>query len=112
MDLRAARLITQLDMAPLAAYCDAWGEYVQAREQIAKPAAEGGGFMVKTPNDYEVQSPWVAIANKAFERMLKVGVEFGLTPSARNRVAANPQLPLFGDDDPMEGFLRAGRRMV
>ena len=106
VDLLMAQLITRLDMAALTIYCEAWGEYVYARQMLQRPAEEGGGYVVKTPNNYEVQSPWVAIANKAAEKMLKAGVEFGLTPSSRARVLGGPQLPLF-PDDPMEAFLRA-----
>lgn len=105
-ELLVAQLVTQLDMAALVMYCEAWGEYVLAREMLLRPADQGGGYIVKTPNGYEVQSPWVAIANKAAEKMLKAGTEFGLTPSSRARVLGGPQLPLF-PDDPMEAFLRA-----
>ena len=110
-DLKTARLITKLDKVALAMLCDAWAEYINADAMIARPKEEGGGYLVTTPNGYEVQSPWVAIKNKAFEKLMKAGVEFGLTPSSRNRVGGSGQLPLFGDDDPMEAFLRAGSRV-
>ena len=108
--LEAAGLITHLDMGVLALWCDAWADYVEAREMIARPADQGGGWMVKTPNNYEVQSPWVAQMNRAAERMVKCGTEFGFTPSSRARVEANQQPGLF-DDDPMEHFLSAGKQI-
>lgn len=111
-DLKTARLISKLDQVTFALLCDSWAEYVHADEMIARPAEQGGGYLVKTPNGYEVQSPWVTIRNKAFEKLMKVCVEFGLTPSARNRVRGGGQMPLFGDDDPMEAFLRAGKRVA
>lgn len=108
-DLELACLISPLYMTSLATYCDAWEDYVNAREQIAKPEADGGGWMVKTPNDYKVQSPWVALMKGAFDRLTRMEIEFGFTPSARARVESNQQPGLF-DDDPMEAYLRAGSR--
>lgn len=107
-DLLTAQLINPLYMAVLAVYCDAWGEYVYARQMIKAPAAEGGGYMVTTPNGYSVQSQWLAVMNKAFERMMKAAAEMGLTPSAMARVAGSAQLPLFPDSDPMEAMFRLG----
>lgn len=106
-DLLTAQLINPLYMAVLAVYCDAWGEYVLARQMIKAPEDQGGGYMVKTPNGYSVQSQWLAVMNKAFERMMKAAAEMGLTPSAMARVAGSAQLPLFPDSDPMEALLRA-----
>jgi P27 family predicted phage terminase small subunit len=107
--LEAAGLVTNLDMGVLALWCDAWGDYVEARQMIERPAEQGGGWMVKTPNGYEVQSPWVAQLNRAAERLVKCGVEFGFTPSSRARVESHQQPGLF-DDDPMEAFLSAGKQ--
>jgi P27 family predicted phage terminase small subunit len=106
-ELLTAHLINPLCGAILAVHCDAIAEYVHAKQMIERPADQGGGYLVKTPNGYEVQSPWVAIMNKAFERMMKTGVEFGMTPSSLARVSGSPQMPLFPDEDPMEAFLRA-----
>src|SRR3954468_21036685 len=58
-DLAALRLLTNLDPAPLAAYCGAyalWAEAMQAIQQY--------GAMVKSPTGYPMQSPYVAIANR------------------------------------------------
>ena len=107
-ELLTAQLINPLCGAILAAHCDAIAEYVNAKAMIARPKEEGGGYLVSTPNNYEVQSPWVAIMNKAFERIMKTGLEFGMTPSALARVAGSTQMPLFPESDPMSAFLRAG----
>lgn len=107
-ELLTAQLINPLCGAILAAHCDAIADYIHAKKMLARPKEEGGGFLVTTPNNYEVQSPWVSIRDRAFERIMKTGVEFGMTPSSLARVAGSTQLPLFGNDDPMEAFLRAG----
>lgn len=109
-DLLTVQLINPLFRAILVAYCDAWGEYLYADEMLTRPADQGGGYLVKTPNNYEVQSPWVVIKNKAFEKLVKTQAEMGLTPSALARVAGTPQMPLFPESDPMEAFLRMGAR--
>lgn len=106
-ELLTAQLINPLCGAILAAHCDAIAEYVNAKQMIERPADQGGGYLVKTPNNYEVQSPWVAIMNKAFERIMKTGVEFGMTPSALSRLSGSAQMTLFPDSDPMEALLRA-----
>lgn len=110
-NLEAAALISPMYLAVLTAYCDAWGDYVIARQKLETPVEQGGGWLIKTPNGYEVQSPWVALMNKAFERLTRCEIEMGLTPSARARVESNQQPGLF-DDDPMEAFLRAGNRQA
>lgn len=52
-----------------------------------------------------MQSPFLAIANKAFEQMRAMLVEFGMTPSSRSRVHARP----LEGADPMEEFMRRQR---
>ena len=44
------------------------------------------------------QNPWLAICNAAWDRLLKVAAEFGLTPSSRNRVDATPPPPKSGKE--------------
>src|SRR5690349_11299931 len=84
--LLTAQLINPLCGVILALLCDAVADYRHAKEMLARPAEEGGGHMVTTPNGYRVQSQWLAIKNKAFEQIMKVGVEFGMTPSSLARV--------------------------
>jgi phage terminase small subunit len=43
--------------------------------------------MVKSPNGYPVQSPYIAIANRQAEIMLRIASEFGFTPASRSRIA-------------------------
>jgi phage terminase small subunit len=43
---------------------------------------------VKLPNGYPVQSPYIAIANRQAEIMLRIAPEFGVTPASRSRIAA------------------------
>jgi len=43
------------------------------------------GTMMKSPNGFPVQSPYVAIVNRQAEIMMRIAGEFGFTPAARSR---------------------------
>lgn len=58
-------------------------------EAAAASKAAGGmgsGLFVNTPNGFPVQSPWLAISNKAIESYKILCAEFGMSPAARVRV--------------------------
>jgi P27 family predicted phage terminase small subunit len=81
--LQRAGVLTAFDRAALAAYCQAWGRWVEAEEKLkATP------ILVRTPSGYVQQSPWLSIAHRQLELMGRYMVELGLTPAARSRVAA------------------------
>lgn len=77
---------TALDRSALAAYCNAYGLWVEAVEAIGKY-----GTMVKSPSGYPLQEPYVSIANRQVELMMRVATEFGFTPASRSRIATPPQ---------------------
>lgn len=81
--LHAAGVLTTFDRAALAAYCQAWGRWVEAEERLRETPP-----LVKTPSGYVQQSPWLGVANKQLELMGRYMVELGLTPAARGRVVA------------------------
>ena len=80
--LVALGLVTELDRAALAAYCGAYALWSEATEAIQKY-----GAMVKSPTGYPIQSPYVAIANRQAEIMMRIASEFGFTPASRSRIA-------------------------
>lgn len=99
--LFAAGLMTEMDRAALAAYCQAYGRWAQAERALARMADKdelNRALMVKTTNGNAIQNPLVGIANKAKDDVVRHAIEFGMTPSARARVTANP-------DDPQENPL-------
>jgi P27 family predicted phage terminase small subunit len=81
--LASLRILTQLDRAALAAYCGAYAMWAEATEAIQKY-----GTMVKSPTGYPVQSPYVSIANRQAEIMMRIASEFGFTPASRSRISA------------------------
>ena len=83
--LSACKVLTLADRECLACYCVAAGRRAQAEEELSKH-----GPVVKSPSGYPIQNPFLAIANKAMEQMLKWGQELGLSPSSRTRIKIQP----------------------
>lgn len=81
-DLGKLGLLTNLDRAALAAYCGSYSLWAEAMEAIQKY-----GAMIKSPTGYPVQSPYVSIANRQAEIMMRIASEFGFTPASRGRIA-------------------------
>ena len=111
-ELHNYHMIAEVDRGLLAMLCTAWGRFVEAETMIEKASERGGsGLFVKTPNGFPVQSPWVAVSNKAIETYKSLCAEFGLSPAARTRVApqtsqmALPGLELVGGKDVSLGSL-------
>lgn len=122
-ELERYGLVSKLDRAALALYCQAWARWVWAERQMARAQAMveqrlaeaeakgeaytgGDGLTVPTPNGHMTYSPHWVIANKAMEQVHKYLASFGLDPATRGRVnpSNNRQMPLFGDDEPRGGF--------
>ncbi|MEC9367514.1 MAG: phage terminase small subunit P27 family [Pseudomonadota bacterium] len=94
-DLSRLGLLTNLDRTALATYCNAYALWSEAIEQIGK-----FGSVIKSPKGYPIQNPYLAIANRQAEIMMRIAAEFGFTPAARSRISA-PDL------DPAQGsFLK------
>lgn len=77
-------LLTHIDRAALAAYCQNFARWHDAEKLIAE-----NGLVMKTPNEYEQQRPEIGIANTAMKQMKAFMVEFGMTPSARSGITVN-----------------------
>ena len=74
-------MLTEIDRAAFAGYCQAYARWKGAEEFITQH-----GDMVRTPNGYLQQVPQVSIAQTNLKIMLKFCEQFGLTPSARSRM--------------------------
>ena len=104
-ELEPLGLLTRVDRAALAAYCQAYGRWAVAERALAKMAAADpvtGGLLIKTTNGNVIQNPLVGISNKAAAAMVRYAAEFGMTPSARSQIEA---VPLAKKVDPAEEFL-------
>lgn len=43
--------------------------------------------MIKSPQGFPIQSPYLAIANRQAEIMMRIASEFGFTPASRSRIS-------------------------
>ena len=80
-ELEAMGLLTSVDMAAFAGYCQAYARWKEAEEFITKH-----GSILKTGSGYIQQIPQVSIAQQNLKQMRNFCAELGLTPSARSRL--------------------------
>src|SRR5262249_14761390 len=73
--LQAGGLLAKADRGLLAAYCDAWGEFVDLATRVEAD-----------PDAWRLR----AAKHRAAERLARLGAQFGLSPSARGRVEPLP----------------------
>ena len=96
--LEGLGLLTDMDMMAFAGYCQAYARWKEAEEFLSKH-----GSIIKTPNGYLQQVPQVSISQTNLKIMLKFCEQFGLTPSARTRLASMDSE--VGSGDEMEDLL-------
>src|SRR5262245_44932549 len=80
-ELTAAGSLRNVDRGPLALYCFSFQQWREAISAIQKY-----GSVMKSPNDYPVQSPYVSIAKHHADTMMRIATEFGFTPASRLRM--------------------------
>jgi len=99
-ELNRLGLLTPIDRAAFAAYCQSYGRWVQTERLLLEK-----GVIAKGAKGQVIASPLLWISTSASKMMLKFGIEFGLTPSSRSRlVGAAP-----GERDPLDELLRTTR---
>jgi len=87
--MTAMGVLTTADVDALAVLCETEAEFWDAREDVK---TGGARLEVFTESGSKwVANPSVAIASDAFKRAKSMMVEFGLTPSSRTRVKAQPK---------------------
>ena len=107
------KVAESLDRGILAIYCNAYAAWLEAIT-----ALQAFGTMMKSPNGYPIQSPFVSIASKNAEIMIRIGAEFGFTPASRMRLPNQWKDPLLlelksleeiaSELKPLEDALNAG----
>lgn len=95
-ELQQMGLLTAVDRAALAAYCQSYSRWAAAEAGLQKH-----GLVIKAPSGYPINSPYVGIANTALDQMRKFLVEFGLTPASRSRISTSGAEP----QDSFEQFM-------
>ena len=92
-------LLTKVDLDMLGSYCMEYVTWLEAEMNLQEH-----GKLIKAQSGFPMQSPWLPIRNKAADKMKKIAVEFGMSPSSRSRVTVEKPKEV----DPMEDFLKRG----
>ena len=101
--LRAARVLTEIDVPMLGMACVSLAQYRQSQRRLGDDLVIGGETV---PDDASPDgeryvaphiNPWMVVQSMSFKQAMAVLREFGMSPSARSRVAINPQDDLFGN---------------
>lgn len=77
-ELIALSILSKFDRVPLAIYCGAFAIWLEAMQ-----ALQTYGTVIKSANGYPSQSPYLTIANKQADIMIRIAGDFGFTPAAR-----------------------------
>lgn len=80
--LFALNLVTVVDRAALAAYCQCYSRWVDAETKL-----RATGMIVKTANDYPMVNPYFTVIKQTLKQMQAFLTEFGLTPASRSRIS-------------------------
>lgn len=91
-ELKAVGLVSRLDLGLLAAWCAAYGDFVQAERALKR-----GGLVKKGDDGVMRRNPWLMVKSKAVEQMVRIGSEFGLSPASRPRLGRIPAGGIEGD---------------
>ena len=90
--LVASGVVAHVDAGALAAYCQAYGRWVQAEHAVRRMAENDPvtyGLMVRSAKGNPVPNPLVWVANASMRDMVRCAAEFGMTPSSRSRIKVN-----------------------
>lgn len=82
-------LMTKLDVPVLAAYCDAyarWSECVGIMAELAKRDPGTHGIVVNTTNGNPIMNPVLATLRSSRADMVRLALEFGMSPASRTRI--------------------------
>lgn len=95
-DLHRLGLLSSLDSMTLAAYCDACGDWSDAKAALDRVRREEGkrggvmkGLLVKNGSGAPYKTPLLGIIREARLDMLKFASELGMTPASRARVSVD-----------------------
>ena len=87
-ELHRLGVLTKIDGATLAAYCQAYATWRDATELLASLAGDPmRGFIARNAAGGYSENPLLYTQRKAASDMMRFANEFGLTPGARARIA-------------------------
>jgi len=98
--LRAAKVLTEVDVQLLSMGCVSVAQYRAAVRRAgndlvkSKMTENEDGEPIETG---EQVNPWFIVQSMSFKQAMAVFAQFGMSPSARTRIAIQPQGDLFND---------------
>ena len=101
-------MLTALDAAIFAAYCQAYGRWQRAEKVLSEITLDATdeatrGLLIRNSSGKLIQHPLADIARAAMADAVKYAGEIGLTPSARSKV--RPEPPPIDSGDPAGKYL-------
>lgn len=86
-------ILSDLDISPFAAYCQAYGRWAQAERLLSTLAEQDAtgrdAMLIKTRSGGVTPNPLIWVARSAANDMVRYAAEFGFTPSSRTRIHSN-----------------------
>lgn len=105
--LRAARVLTEIDVQALAMGCVAIAQY---RRAVRRTGTDLVKSKLMETEDGQIQetgeqvNPWYIVQSMSFKQAMAVFAQFGMSPAARTRIAVQPQGDLFDGQGPASYF--------
>jgi len=99
--LQSVGLMTELDMAVFAGYCDSFSQWGKATKEVQKM-----GMVYKKTDGTPGLNPYLRVAREAYQRMMQAAVLLGLSPSSRASLKVEKPKQLDAADE----FLRQTRK--
>ena len=91
-EMRESGVLTKVDEKILWGYCHHFSIAERAVNEMAKTK-----LILKSPNGYPIQNPYLSIQNKSLSMMKSFAAELGITPSSRSGITKVPTK----QEDPM-----------
>ncbi len=89
--LHKVRILTELDLSILKAYCHAWQLLQDSLVELAREVKANGNYTVTSKGGQIYANPHVVIVQRQFQIVRNFQIELGMTPSARSKISVAPQ---------------------
>jgi len=89
--LQDVGILTVTDLEMVVSYCIEYARYIECQRIIKKQGLTKMEAVGNKGEEKEVPNVHLKISNEAIKNVMKLSIEFGMTPAARTRVAAAPK---------------------
>ena len=80
--LAEVKMIAELDMTALAAYCMEWAKYVNTNNKLRVMRS----VLTESTKGTKMAHPLLRVSDRALANMLRICEQFGMSPAARSRL--------------------------